>query len=225
MEQVVCLMLERQRDWHPDKQKNQLLCVPNAPGTGKSLFAAMLGQALEAGCLEGRSVAQVLPTLTGENDTGEGNFTTVVSAFTYNSAMTTQLGIGNHAAALYCRALFGALGAKCSQLKMVQFEQFARAVLKQEMWGPPQFLRDEYKALTGWEENDNTNFVLLVDELAKISSLEDPSDSARQTLTELGAWLNASLNHHVVAPSPTASFSLRLAPSCPSLQHLLWGQL
>eukprot|EP00961_Rhodomonas_salina_P299230 3938757-Rhodomonas_salina.1 len=49
MEQVVSQMLQRQRNWRPDKQRNPLLCVPNSPGTGKSLFAAMLGQALEAG--------------------------------------------------------------------------------------------------------------------------------------------------------------------------------
>eukprot|EP00286_Rhodomonas_abbreviata_P009956 CAMPEP_0181318018 /NCGR_PEP_ID=MMETSP1101-20121128/16781_1 /TAXON_ID=46948 /ORGANISM="Rhodomonas abbreviata, Strain Caron Lab Isolate" /LENGTH=976 /DNA_ID=CAMNT_0023425457 /DNA_START=323 /DNA_END=3254 /DNA_ORIENTATION=- len=198
MEQVVSRMLERQRDWRGDKQRNPLLCVPNSPGTGKSLFAAMLGQALEAGCLEGRSVAQVIPTLTAENDTGDGNFTTVVSAFTYNSGMSARLNLGNQCAALFCRALYGSLGAKCSQLSAVSFEDFASAARAQEMWGESDVIRREYKALTGGAENNNTNFVLVVDELAKISSSEDPSESARQTLTELGAWLDASPNHHAV---------------------------
>jgi len=85
MEQAARLMLERQRDWRPDKQKNPLLCVPNSPGTGKSLFAAMLGQALEAGCLEGCSVAEGIPTLTAENEAGGGAFTPAVSAFTYKA--------------------------------------------------------------------------------------------------------------------------------------------
>eukprot|EP00961_Rhodomonas_salina_P045752 614271-Rhodomonas_salina.1 len=75
--------------------------------------------------------------------------------------MNAQLDIGNHAAAFYCRALFGALGAKCSQLKTVPFDQFAVAVHKQEKWGPVVFMRDEYKALTGGTENKNTNFVIL----------------------------------------------------------------
>jgi len=198
MEQVVRLMLERQRDWRPDKQKNPLLCVPNSPGTGKSLFAAMLGQALEAGCLEGCSVAEVIPTLTAENEAGGGNFTTVVSAFTYNSGMFARLNLGNQCAALFCRALYGSLGAKCSQLSAISFEDFARAARAQEIWGESDDIRGEYKALTGGAENENTKFVLLVDELAKIGSSEDPSDSARHTLTELGAWLDASPNHHAV---------------------------
>eukprot|EP00961_Rhodomonas_salina_P023655 317690-Rhodomonas_salina.1 len=203
MERIVRLMLERQHSWQTDKQRNLVLCVPNSPGTGKLLLAAMLGHALEVGCLEGSSVAEVIPTLTAEYNAGDGNFTTAVlqvSVFTYNRGMTTRLEISNYAAALYCRALFGELGVKCSQLKTVRFDQFADAVLKQEKWGPVKYITDEYKALTGRVENENTNFVLLVDELAKIGSSEDPSHSAQQTITELGAWLDSSPKHHAVAP-------------------------
>ena len=219
MEQVIRRMLVRQRNWLRDKQNNPLLCVPNSPGTGKSLFAAMLGQALEAGCLEGRSVEQVFPTLTAANDVGGDHFTTVVSVFTYNSEMSARLNLGNQCAALFCRALYGALGAKCSHLSAVPFEMFAQAAEAQEMWGEGHHIRREYKALTGGVENKNTNFVLLVDELAKIGSSEDPSKSAQVTLTELGAWLDESPNHHAVAPSPATSslsVSLPLLPLSPA---------
>eukprot|EP00961_Rhodomonas_salina_P039966 537347-Rhodomonas_salina.1 len=57
MEELVKRLRDRLKDgkWSSDKQSNPLLVVPNSPGTGKSLFLAMLGQALEAGALEGSS--------------------------------------------------------------------------------------------------------------------------------------------------------------------------
>eukprot|EP00961_Rhodomonas_salina_P059159 794976-Rhodomonas_salina.1 len=93
------------------------------------------GRALEEGCLEGRSVAEVFPTLTGANAAGDCNFTTKVSAFTYKSDMNAQLNLGNQCAVLFCRARYGSLGAKCSQLSAVSLEDFASAVRAQETWG------------------------------------------------------------------------------------------